>query len=215
MELFKTERVRRLIPVLTWALILVLGFFAFRGGIGFLSPTGLVVLQNTTLTGSFYINDNKLAVTADNADIKFSAPVSAIIKTRNGEINGTGSFSISKFSGTIAWNGKTIELDGTMASVHGSQLDITYTRKESTTITLVAGSIEVSKVNLSSFSSDLTGNLRLEDRWTVRTNETPISISGYEGSVIFQRVNNDTILYLSGNAEKIRVEQKNILKNIA
>jgi hypothetical protein len=212
---FGTDSVRRITPVLTVALILVLGFFAFRGGFGFLSPTGLVVLENTTLTGSFYITNNKLAVSADNAAVKFSAPEVARIKTRNGQINGTGSFWIDGFTGTIEWNGKTIELDGTMDSVHGSQLDITYTMKESTTITLTAGSVEASKVNLSSFSSDLTGNLRLEERWTVRTNETPISMTDYEGSVIFQRVNNDTTLYLSGNAEKIRVEQENILKNVA
>ncbi len=213
--MFETDRISRITPVLTVALILVLGFFAFRGGIGFLSPTGLVILENTTLTGSFYITDNKLAVSADNVEVKFSAPEVARIKTRSGEINGTGSFSINGFTGTIEWNGKTILLDGTMDSVHGSQLDITYTRKESTTITITAGSVEAPKVNISSFSSDLTGNLRLEGCWTVRTNETPISITDYEGSVIFQRINNETMLYLSGNADKIRVEQENILKNVA
>ncbi len=213
--MFGTDGIRRITPVLTAALILVLGFFAFRGGIGVLNPTGLMVLKNTTLTGTFYINDNKLGVSANNAAVKFSAPEVARIKTRGGQINGTGNFWIDGFTGTIAWNGKTIELDGTMASVHGNQLDITYTVREITTITLTAGSVEASKVNISSISSDLTGNLRLEGRWTIRTNETPISISGYDGSIIFQRVNNETTLYLSGNADKIRVEQENIIKNVA
>ncbi len=212
--MFGTDSVRRITPIVTVALILVLGFFAFRGGFGFFSPTGLAVLENATLIGSFYINDNKLAVSAENAAVKFSAPEVAVIKTRSGEINGTGSFWIDGFTGTIEWNGKTINLEGTMNSVHGSQLDITYTLKESTTITMTAGSVDASSVNLSSFSSDLTGNLRLEGRWNVKTNETPISMTNYEGRVTFQRVNNETTLYLSGNAEKIRVEQENLLKNV-
>lgn len=202
-------------PGLAILLILILGFFAFKNGFSLLSPTGLVSLENSSLTGSFLINKNNLEISAERTIVKFSAPEEAKIITSTGTINATGNFWIEDFAGTMAWNGKDIVLEGTMASLHGSQLDINYEKRSTSTIILKAGSVQAETVNVSSFSQLLTGNLRFENRWNVVLNETPVKLEGYHGSINLQKVGNDTTMLLSGITDGVRVEQDNVLKHIS
>jgi hypothetical protein len=209
------DKGRRIFPALAILLIFGLGFLAFSNGFGLMSPTGLVALENSTLTGSFNINKDTVQIPAERTIVRFSAPEVAKIITKNGAINGTGSFWIDDFAGTIEWDGKNIVLDGTMASVHGGQLDITYSTRAQSQIILKSGSVQAETVNISSFNQRLTGNLRLENRWNIKMNNTPLGLYGYEGSINIQKVGNDTTLLIAGRTDSVRVEQENVLKNVA
>jgi hypothetical protein len=205
----------RIVPGITIAIILLLAVFAFRTGFSILSPTGLVSLENTTMTGSFDISKTDTAVSADHTTVKFSAPEGAKITTKTDEINSSGSFSITDFVGTIRWDTENIILEGDMESLAGNQLSIKFTNRESATITMKAGSIEALTVNMSSFSEKLTGSIRLENRFTLKLNQTPVDIGDYSGTVHIQRVNNVTTMMLNGRSDTAKVTQENILKNIA
>lgn len=193
--------------------LLVLGFFAFRNGLGF-GPTGLVALSNVTLSGSFDITEQDVSLPVKHTTLRFSAPETARIITSNGEINGSGNFWVEDFAGAISWDGEQFTLEGTMAGLHGQQLDIVFLDREKTEIIVTAGSVEAATINLSRFRQHLTGNLRLENHWTVQLNKTPVQIESFEGSAVFQRVNNATTLYLTGRSEQARVEQEDILKHM-
>lgn len=214
MELLSGNTRNKVVPGLAILLVLVLGFFAFKNGFGLLSPTGLVSLENSSMTGSFYITENPVKIPAARTIVRFSAPVEAKIITNSGTINATGNFWIQDFEGTMEWDGDDIILEGTMASVHGSQLDITYERKSSSTIVLKAGSVQAETVNVSSFSHELTGNIRFENRWNVKINDTPVELDGYRGSINIQKVGNDTTMMMAGVSDGIKVEQDNFLKHI-
>lgn len=209
------DKGRKIVPGLAILLILGLGFLAFRGGFSLMSPTGLVALENSTLTGSFDITNSGITLSADRTTVKFSAPESARIITKTDEINSSGSFSVNDFAGTISWDKKNIILYGTMESLSGNQLSIKFTNRESATIIMRVGSVEAVTVNISSFREKLTGSIRLENRFNIKLNETPVSLDNYNGNVQIQRVNNITTMNINGKADTTRVEQKNILKNVA
>jgi len=213
--LVKNGAMRGLVPGLTVVLILLLGFLAFRGGFSLLSPTGLVALDNSTVSGTFDITKSDVIISADHTAIKFSAPESARITTRTDEINSSGNFMVADFVGTIRWDTKNIVLEGNMESLSGNQLNIKFTNRESATIVMKVGSVEALTVNMSSFSEKLTGSIRLENRFTIKLNQTQVSFRDYQGSVNIQRVNNITTMMVNGRAENSRVEQENIIKNIA
>ncbi len=208
-------RGNRIVPGITVAIILLLSVLAFRNGFSILSPTGLVSLENTTMAGSFDITKTDTTVSADHTTVKFSAPEGAKIMTRTDEINSSGSFSITDFVGIIRWDTKQIILEGNMEGLQGNQLSIKFTNRESSTITMKAGSVEALTVNMSSFSEKLTGSIRLENRFTLKLNQTPVDLGDYNGNVHIQRVNNVTTMMLNGRSDSAKVTQENILKNIA
>jgi hypothetical protein len=208
-------RGNRIVPGITIAVILLLSVLAFRNGFSILSPTGLVSLENATMAGSFDITKTDTTVSADHTTVKFSAPEGAKIMTRTDEINSSGSFSITDFVGTIRWDTKQIILEGNMEGLQGNQLSIKFTNRESSTITMKAGSIEALTVNMSSFSEKLTGSIRLENRFTLKLNQTKVDLGDYSGNVHIQRVNNVTTMMLNGKSDSAKVTQENILKNIA
>jgi hypothetical protein len=213
--LVKIVAVKGLVPGLAVVLILLLGFLAFKGGFSLLSPTGLVALDNSTVSGTFDITKSDITVSADHTTIKFSAPESARIITRTDEINSSGNFMVTDFVGTIRWDTKNIILEGNMESLSGSQLNIKFTNRESATVIMRVGSVDALSVNMSSFREKLTGGIRLENRFTIKLNQTLVSFRDYRGSVNYQRVNNITTMMVNGRADNSRVEQENILKNIA
>lgn len=209
------DKGRRIFPVLAILLIFGLGFLAFRNGFSLLSPTGLVALENSTLAGSFDITNTDTTVSADHTTVKFSAPEGARIITKTDEINSSGSFSITDFAGTIRWDTENIILEGNMESLTGNQLSIKFTNRENAMIKMKVGSAEALTVNMSSFSEKLTGSIRLENRFTLKLNQTPVNLEDYNGNVHIQRVNNVTTMMLNGKSEVAKVTQQNILKNIA
>lgn len=208
-------RGNRIVPGIAVAVILLLSVLAFRNGFSILSPTGLVSLENTTMAGSFDITKTDTTVSADHTTVKFSAPEGAKIMTRTDEINSSGSFAITDFVGTIRWDTEKIILEGNMEGLQGNQLSIKFTNRESSTIIMKAGSVEALTVNMSSFSEKLTGSIRLENRFTLKLNQTPVDLSDYNGNVHIQRVNNVTTMMLNGRSDSAKVTQENILKNIA
>ena len=208
-------RGNRIVPGITIAVILLLSVLAFRNGFSILSPTGLVSLENTTMAGSFDITKTDTTVSADHTTVKFSAPEGAKIMTRTDEINSSGSFSITDFVGTIRWDTEKIILEGNMEGLQGNQLSIKFTNRENSIITMKAGSVEALTVNMSSFSEKLTGSIRLENRFTLKLNQTRVDLGDYNGNVHMQRVNNITTMMLNGRSDSAKVTQENILKNIA
>ncbi len=204
-----------MVPGITIAIIVLLAVLAFRNGFSIMSPTGLVALENTTLTGNFDITNISVTIPAEHASIRFSAPEPARIITKTNEMNGSGNFWIDDFGGIITWDGKTLQLVGDMESLNGNQLSIKFLLRQSVTVILKAGSIEATNVNMSVFSRALTGSMRLENRWTVKLSETPLTLKDYRGNVHFQRVGNTTTMMMSGNADNARIEQDNFIKNVA
>ncbi|MEM4240441.1 MAG: hypothetical protein QXM31_04220 [Candidatus Woesearchaeota archaeon] len=209
------QRGRRIVPGLTIAIILILAVLAFRNGFSLLSPTGLVALENTSFTGTFDITNITVTIPAEHTSIRFSAPEPARIITKTGEINGSGNFEITDFVGIISWDGKALQLVGNMESMTNGQVSVRFLIRESSTIVLTAGSIEATSANMSVFSRDLTGSIRLEDRWTIKLAETPLTVKGYRGSAHFQRIKNITTMMLKGSADNARIEQENFIKNVA
>ncbi len=142
-------RGRRLVPGITIAIIVLLAVLAFRNGFSIRNPTGLVALENTTMTGNFDITNISVTIPAEHISIRFSAPEPARIITKTNEMNGSGNFWIDDFGGIIAWDGKTLQMVGDMESLNGNQLSIKFTLRQSATIILKAGSIEATNVNMS------------------------------------------------------------------
>ena len=204
-----------LVPGITVLIVIILAVFAFRNGFGIISPTGLVTLENTTLAGTFDITNISVTIPAEHTTVRFSAPEPARIITKTGEINGSGNFEITDFVGIIAWDGSTMQLVGDMETLGNGQVSVRFLNRESTTIILTAGSIEATNANMSIFTKDLTGSIRLENKWTVRLDKTPITIRGYKGSAHLQRIKNITTMMFYGNAASARIEQENFLKNVA
>lgn len=201
---------RRFIPLFTGVLILVLGFFAFRNGLGL---TGAVTLGNTTIISSLLIDDDAtVSIPVQRATVRFSSPESIRISTAGREINLTGSLELRDFDGFVAWDDEQLIAEGTMESAHGAGLDITWTRRERTFITLPSGLADVTTVNLTSFKQKVTGRMTLEGRWTANVNQTPFSMGEFEGRAYLQRVNNQTLLGLEGSAETLGLDEDNLLK---
>ena len=107
-----------------------------------------------------------------------------------------------------------MQLVGDMETLGNGQVSVRFLNRESTII-LTAGSIEATNANMSIFTKDLTGSIRLENKWTVRLDKTPITIRGYKGSAHLQRIKNITTMMFYGNAASARIEQENFLKNVA
>jgi hypothetical protein len=209
------SRGRLIVPGLAVALIAVLAVLAFRNGFSLLSPTGLVALDNSTFTGNFDITKTSVTIPADHATVKVSAPEPVRIITKSNDMNGTGSFLIEDFAGIITSDGKTLQLVGDMESINGERLSIKFNIRQSTTMILKAGSMEATNVNMTVFSRDLTGSIRLENRWTIKLNQTPVSLRDYKGKVHMQRIGNTTTMMMDGNADNLKIEQKNFIKNVA
>ncbi|MEM4247613.1 MAG: hypothetical protein QXF14_04855 [Candidatus Woesearchaeota archaeon] len=208
-------RGKKLIPGITVIMVIILAVLAFRNGFGIISPTGLVALENTTFVGTFDITNISVTIPAEHTTVKFSAPQPARIMTKNGEINGSGNFEITDFVGILVWDGSTMQLVGNMETLSNGQVSVRFLNRESTTIILNAGSIEATSANMSIFTKDLTGKIRLENKWTINLDKTPVTLRGYKGKAHFQRINNITTMMLDGNSANARIEQENFLKNVA
>lgn len=203
----------KVIPIFTGVLILLLGFFAFRNGFS-LSPTASVVLDNTTLIGTFLINDEPISIPVDHTIVRFSSPDPIRFETSGREINVTGTLWLNDFTGTIAWDGEMITVKGTMEAAHGNGLDIAWSSREKTTLTLTNGVADVSAMNLSSLKLDATGRITLEKRWTAQLNETPFAMKNFEGRIDVQRINNDTTIWFDGSAHSVSITSENLLKSL-
>jgi len=204
----------KIIPLATGALILLLGFFAFRNGFG-TSPTASVTLDDTSLVGTFLINDQDISIPVSHTIVRFNSADPISFETGGKQISVTGTLWLNDFKGTVAWNGEQIVVKGTMESAHGAGLDIAWSDREKTVMTLTNGVADVSSMNLSSLALDASGRITLEQHWTAQLNATPFRMSGFEGRVYIQRINNDTTIGLEGNAKSLSITQKNLLKVLA
>jgi hypothetical protein len=205
-------QLNRVIPAATVALLLVLGFFAFKNGFG-LGPTGAVTLGNTSILGNLLIPaDDELTLDVENALIRFSSAQTINIETNGREMSAFSGIWINDFEGTVEWNGERIVVTGTMESANGNGLSIAWTKRERATITLTEGVADIATLNLSSFNRDATGRVTLENRWSTALNETPFAMEDFEGRMYLQRLNNETSLGFEGRAEEVGIETENILK---
>ncbi len=206
----------RILPIATVAALLFFGFFAFRNGISF-SPTGAATLENTSLIGILLIgDDDDISIPVDHALVRFYSPDTIFFKTSGRTLNVTGKIWVDDFDGSVAWDGEQIIVEGTMKSAHGTGLDVTWTRREHTTITLMNGVADVDRMNLSSLvRSSATGRVTLENRWTAQLNETPFRMNDFDGRLYLQRINNETSLGLEGWADSLKIEEKNLLKKLS
>ncbi len=204
----------KIIPLATGALILLLGFFAFRNGFGS-TPTASVTLDDTALIGTFLINDQDISIPVSHTIVRFNSADPISFETGGREINVTGTLWLNDFTGTLAWNGEHVIVKGTMEAAHGAGLDIAWSSREKTVLTLTNGVADVSMMNLSSLALDATGRITLEHHWNTQLNDTPFRMSGFEGRVYIQRINNDTTLGLEGNAKSLSITEENLLKTLA
>ncbi len=209
----KAQTGRRLVPIVTGALLLVLGFLAFRNSFGF-DPTGAVTLHNTTFSSTFFVNNQTVSIPVNDALVGFNSQEHIYINAGGREINITGSISVHHFDGMIMWDEERIIAKGTMDSIHGDNLDIAWKRRERATITLSSGVADIIGMNLSSFSEEIIGEVRLERRWSARVVDAPFAMTGFEGRAYFQRINNETILVFDGHADVFNVEEENLLKRL-
>jgi hypothetical protein len=204
----------KIIPLATGALILLLGFFAFRNGFGS-TPTASVTLDDTTFIGTFLINEQDISIPVSHTIVRFTSADPISFETGGREINVTGTLWLNDFMGTITSNGEQIIVKGTMDAAHGAGLDIAWSRREKSTLLLTNGVADVSTMNLSSLALDATGRITLEHHWTAQLNETPFRMSGFNGRVYVQRINNDSTIVLEGDAKSLSITQKNLLKTLA
>jgi hypothetical protein len=198
-------------PAIALGALILLGIFAFRTTFS-LGPTGAATLNDATFIAILLIDGN-IGIPVPHAIVRFNSPEFIKIQSSGREINTTGNLWLDNFDGTIRWNGEHLLAEGTMDSAHGAGLDITWPRRERTTILLNNGVADVAAMNLSSFKREATGRVTLENRWTARLNETPFSISNFDGRVYLQRINNETALVFEGRAA-LNIGAENLLKII-
>lgn len=205
-------QLKRLVPIGTLLLIVILGFFAFRGGIG-LSPSGAVTLKNTSVLSTLVIVDD-VRIPVENSIVRLSSSEMINIETDGRIINATNSLWLDDFAGIIEWDGERLLAKGTMKSANGAGVSISWTKLERSRIVLQNGVIDVASTNLSSFSRDATGRLTLEGRWTASLNETPLEVKNFDGRLYLQRLNNETSFTLEGRAGLVWVEEENFLRRL-
>ena len=205
-------QLKRLVPIGTLLLIVILGFFAFRGGIG-LSPSGAVTLKNTSVLSTLVIVDD-VRIPVENSIVRLSSSEMINIETDGRVINATNSLWLDDFAGTIEWDGERLVAKGTMKSANGAGVSVSWTKRERSVITLQNGVMDVASTNLSSFSQDATGRLNLEGRWTASLNETPLEVKNFDGRLYLQRLNNETSFTLEGRAGMVWVEEENFLRRL-
>lgn len=205
-------QVNRLVPIGTLLLIVILGFFAFRGGVG-LSPSGAVTLKNTSVLGTLVIVDD-VRIPVENSIVRLSSSEMINIETDGRVMNATNSLWLDDFAGTIEWDGERLVAKGTMKSAHGAGVSVSWTKRERSVIVMQSGVMDVASTNLSSFSQDATGHLTLEGRWTARLNETPLEIEEFDGRLYLQRLNNETSFTLEGRAGLVWVKEENFLRRL-
>lgn len=203
-------QVKRLVPIGTLLLILILGFFAFRGGVG-LGPSGAVTLKNTSVLSTLVIEDD-ISIPVENTIVRLSSSDMINIETDGRVINATNSLWLEDFAGTIAWDGERLLAKGTMKSANGAGVSVSWTKRERSVIALQNGVMDVASTNLSSFRQDATGRLTLEGRWTASLNETPLDVENFDGRLYLQRLNNETSLTLEGRAGTVAIEEDNLLR---
>lgn len=208
----KKAQVRRLVPIGTALLILILGFFAFRGGVG-LGPSGAVTLRNSSVLSTLVIGD-EISVPVENTIVRLSSSELIHMETDGRELDASTSLWLDDFEGTIAWDGEHLVVKGTMKSANGNGVSVSWSKRERATITMQSGVVDVATTNLSSFGQDATGRLTLEGRWTASLNETPVDLDDFEGRVYLQRLNNETSMTLEGRAEVVSIEEDNLLRSL-
>jgi hypothetical protein len=196
-------------PLVSVLVLLLLGVFAFRNGVG--SPTAAVTLENTTLSGALIL-DRAIEIPVEYADIRFNSATNAILETSGRSINVSGSVFLQGFTGTIAWDGESLVLEGAMARAQGTGVDVVWAKQEQTTITFPNGLIDITAMNLSTFKQVTSGKVTLEGRWTAQLNETPVTLTDFSGRVYLQHVSNVTTFGIEGVADTLRIKDNNILK---
>jgi len=201
----------KLVPILTIALILFLGFFAFRNGFIGMGATGAVTLANTSLVSNLLIDD-KILIPIDHSTLGMGSGEKIVIETDGRTINISGGIELKDFDGMVEWNGDTIVAEGSMEALSGTGLDITWTRKDKAIVTITSGLAEIPKIELDSLSRDATGRITLEGRLSFQLNKTPLTIKDFSGRVYLQHANNETTLGLEGTAEHVNIEEENIIK---
>lgn len=211
------RRIRlKITPIITIALLVLLGFFAFRNGFNFsLMPTGAVTLENTTIIATMLIpTDNEISIPIKNAIVRISS--SEIIQVFSGgrEVNITERVWLQTFNGKLGWDTEKIVLEGTMEAAHAERTSISWPKRERAIIYITSGIADVAATNLSSFSETATGKIMLEKKWTAQLNQTPIAMKDFEGRVYLQRYNNETVLVFEGNAQALNIEEDNLLKKL-
>ena len=208
----KKAIVGKLIPVLAGALILLLGFFAFRGGFGGIGATGAVTLKNTSINANFLIEE--ISINVDNNNLALSSGEKVIIETDGRTINITGNLDLIDFKGTVEWDGEKMITRGSMEELHREGLNIVWKKREKATITLTSGLAEIPTMELPSLDRIANGRITFEGSYSILLNETPISIKGFKGRVYLQRANDYTSLGLEGTAKQVRIDEENLLKKI-
>lgn len=209
----RKAQIRRLVPIGTLLVVLILGFLAFRNGFG-IGPSGAVTLQNSSVLSTLVIEDD-ISIPVENTIVRLSSSELIHMETDGRELDASSSLWLDDFEGTIAWDEEKLVVKGTMKSANGNGVSVSWSKRERATITMQTGVVDVATTNLSSFSQDATGRLTLEGRWTAGLNETPVDIDDFEGRVYLQRLNNETSLTLEGAAGQVAIEQENFLRSLS
>ncbi len=197
------------ITMITAAVLLILGFFVFK--MGGSSPTGALTLENTTLISTFIVTKD-ISIPIDDTTVQLNSAEPILIKTEGREMNITGDIRLEHVEGRVLWDGEYIVLEGTLQSAHGSGIDITWTRRERTQITLTSGVVDVTNSSMASLEEPATGRITLEEKWTAELNETPLNMNDFKGRIYLQRINNATTLGFEGIAATLNIKEKNLLK---
>lgn len=208
----RKAQIRRLVPIGTALLILILGFFAFRGGVG-LGPSGAVTLKNTSVLSTLVIADD-ISIPVEKTIVRLSSSELIHMETDGRELDASTSLWLDDFEGAVAWDGGKLVVKGTMKSANGNGVSVSWSKRERATITMQSGVVDVATTNLSSFSQEATGRLTLEGRWTAGLNGTPVEMADFEGRVYVQHLNNETSVTLEGRADQVSIEEDNLLRRL-
>jgi hypothetical protein len=187
--------------------IIALAFLALI--IGSIQSSPGITLRNATVFGSLQIDD-ALSVPIKDAQLRVSSGEPIIFKTGGRKINTTGTITMQNVDGTLKWTGRQFVIQGTMESVQGTGISITWTRTERTSVSFANGTIDITGLQLPGLNRKGKGTLSLERKLTLQLNNTPISINDFEGRLYIQHIDGQTSVSLDGNAEELKVRHKNI-----
>ena len=167
-----------------------------------------IKIYTDVYTEDFQIPIDNLDLTIEAEDVEIITPSADItIKLEKPMV-------FEAFTGTINWRNSMFTLEGQLNKYLTDLVQINWKTAENVKIRVKNGKISISQINIASFGSVVSGEVRLAEKATLNPNKDLLTLKNFRGSLTSVVEDIQTKLTLEGTVDNISLGSQEFNLNI-
>lgn len=172
-----------------------------------------VAIKNIKILTDMYSENFQIPV--DNLDLTIEAQkVDIIMLSADITLTLEEPMVFESFTGTINWRNSMFTLEGQLQKYLTDLIEINWKTHEDVKIRVKEGSVSISQINIASFGSVVSGEIKLAEKVTINPNKDLVTMNEFRGSVTSVVEDIQTKLIFDGYIDTIFVDSEEFELNI-